>query len=478
MRCSQLALTALAPLLANATWAPAPGGAAAVDPPAARAADGTTDETPGVATFPELGLTLELGRFGELERRNISNDSIAAMWRGELGECQVELTLSLLPGESFPVTEPIEIRSVMASNMRRRARKGDEPFRFTKTWLHEGAYGFASYAAAGSGPYWEKGEEAGAYWCLAGMLADKSYALHALFEPAPSEELAAEVARLFEEGIAYEGSVRDANWTDEEAEARWRRDVPDDLADELDLVMRTDHYLIMSNKGKAKLFGKKMEAFYKEIQETFPFEDCEGQKLMPVFVFITPDQYFDYYVKIAGVTLEAARQSGGHAWRDYYAAPYGNPNAPVHIHEATHQIFGNRLFLNGGGSWFQEGVAEYVESSENERNVVANAVKKGRHVRLREFVGLPSLLYSSEKDRKTGGSAAGDAYKQAALFIEFLRDSKWAKKEKKGVFPVFLQIMGDVQRNDVEAIEAVFKRLYGLDLDELDAKFMEYCKKR
>ncbi len=468
------ALVAAAALLAAAA-APAPTAA----PPAPSAPPGRADDdTSGVAAFPDLGLTFQLGPFAELKRRDISNETMPVMWTGELEGSKVELALILFPRETFSYNEPIPFRMEIQEGLARRARDGDVPFRFTETWLAPGAYGYATYAAAGRGPYWEKGKEVGEVWCLTGMLADAGYALRATFEPAPPKDLAKEVRRLFDEGISYEGEVRDANWTDEEAEERWRRDAPDDLVDELDLVMRTDHYLILSNKGKAKLFGKKMEEFYKEIRKTFPFDECEGQKLMPVFVFITPDQYYEYYMKIAGVTKEHASRSGGHAWRDYYAAPYGNPNSPVHIHEATHQVFANRLFLNGGGSWFQEGVAEYVESSENDRNVVANAVKKGRHTRLRQFVELQSLLYSSDADRKTGGSAAGDNYKQAALLIEFLRDSKWARKEHKDVFPEFLQVMGTTPRGDVDAIEGVFKRLYGLDLDELDAIFMEYADDR
>ena len=48
----------------------------------------------------------------------------------------------------------------------------------------------------------------------------------------------------------------------------------------------------------------------------------------------------------------------------------------------THQVFGNRLRLDGGGSWFQEGVAEYICTRESERTDAANLVKKGRHVKL------------------------------------------------------------------------------------------------
>ena len=112
------------------------------------------------------------------------------------------------------------------------------------------------------------------------------------------------------------------------------------------------------------------------------------------------------------VTRDNAAKSKGHAWRDYYATYYDSPVDPVHIHEMTHQLFANRLHLNGGGSWFQEGVAEDICTSKNDRNVTASQVKKGRHVPLPEFVKIPSLLYSSQAKVTGEGGAAGDQSEQ------------------------------------------------------------------
>ncbi len=145
----------------------------------------------------------------------------------------------------------------------------------------------------------------------------------------------------------------------------------------------------------------------------------------------------------------------------------------MHIHECTHQIFKNRLRLGGGGSWYQEGVAEYIETRENDRNEVARLVKKGRHTPLREFVQLPSLLHSSEDDVR-GGSKAADHYKQAALLIEFLSESKFAKAK----FKEFLYTVGNLPRGNVELIDASFQDIYGVTIEGLDAEWQKYCKKR
>jgi hypothetical protein len=262
-------------------------------------------------------------------------------------------------------------------------------------------------------------------------------------------------------------------WTDEEVEQRWREFAPDDAIDKLDGAIRTDHYVIIGNSSGSKAFARKMEECYETIQEIFPFPEVEGRKLMPVFLFRTPEQYYAYYSKRASIPLEKARRSKGHAWLDYYATWYEAPNDPVHIHEATHQIFANRLYLSGGGSWLQEGVAEYVETRPNERGGAARLVKKGRHTPLREFVAIPSLLMSASEDVK-GGNEAGDHYKQAALLIEFLRESRFAKAR----FEQFLHAAGSVPRNDVEAIEEVTRRVYAVDLDGLDAEWQAWAKKR
>ena len=112
-------------------------------------------------------------------------------------------------------------------------------------------------------------------------------------------------------------------------------------------------------------------------------------------------------------------------------------------------------------------------SSTSDKAGVSRPTKNGKHTPIEEFVGLKSLLYSS-KENKKGGDGAGDHYKQAALLIEFLRESKFGKAK----FDEFLDAMGRVPRGNVERIDAVFRDVYGSGLSEVDAAFQAYCKKR
>ena len=194
---------------------------------------------------------------------------------------------------------------------------------------------------------------------------------------------------------------------------------------------------------------------------------------MPVFLFKTSDEYFEFYSKIAGITIEDAKRSKGHSWRDYYATWYDAPGDPVHIHEATHQIFSNRLGLGGGGSWFQEGVAEYMSTKPGDRSAAAGQVKRGKHVPLAQFITIPSLLMSADKDAP-GGDKGQENYEEAAVLIEFLRESKWAKER----FPAFLTRIGHIARDDPAEIESAIQDVYGVDLAGLEQRWTEYCKKR
>ena len=265
----------------------------------------------------------------------------------------------------------------------------------------------------------------------------------------------------------------DPQWTDDEARERWERDAPKATHAKYEGAIRTKHYIILTNSSGGDLFAKKMEECYAAIQKTYPFEEKPDERLMPVFLFRTPDEYYDYYAAIASRPRKDAEKSKGHAWRDYYATYYESPNDPVHVHEATHQIFASRLKLGGGGSWFQEGVAEYMSSTENDRNIAARLVKKGRHVPLAEFVRTPSLLHSA-KESVSGDDSASSQYDQAALLIEFLRESKPFKDK----FQAFLHAVGKVRPNDVAAIEKAVESVYGVGLAGLEEQWIAYCEKR
>jgi hypothetical protein len=428
------------------------------------------------AELPDLNLKFTFPELEDYREHKRGNEE--GSWSGKLGEHDLSIGLIVFEDTDFWL-EPGYVTEHVVEFLRR-----ETEFDVIDASFLQGAYGHATYASLVEGTLPEEGSsKEGIQYLLGGLLEGEGYLLYVECRPIPDDATRATLETFLKEGIAYDGPVRDPNWTDEEVLERWKRDAPDDLHEDFEkgmkkkstkkkIVIRTDHYLIMTNASSGKM-PKKLEEYYDEIREVYPFPEIEGRRLMPIFLFRSPEGYYDYYVKIAKTSRASAEKSKGHAWRDYYATWYEAPGDPVHIHEMTHQVFSNRLHLGGGGSWFQEGVAEYIETSDNDRNDAARRVKKGEHVKLMDFVQLRSLLGSSEEDVR-GQGGAGDAYKQAALLIEFLRESKFGK----GKFEAFLHTMGKVSRGNVEKIDAAFQSVYGFGIIELEEEWVKYCAKR
>ena len=426
---------------------------------------------PNRAVFPKYELTLELPDLDDFKSEGAISDELLGVWTGALEDHELEIQLFVSSSGNRDFIEPDEILLFVEENAE---HEDGSRFLFSERELIEGAYGYVPYAAVGQGVIRsEQGEQMQTFFAMAGCLKTSVYSIEVTCTPVASKSVKKAIQRFFTKGVSYAGDAWNYKWTDEEAIARWRRDAPEGVKD-MKKIVRTAHYIFLSNASGGQAYAKAMEKNYKAIQKLYPFPEVKERRLMPVFLFRTPDQYYQYMSKITGGTIEDAQRTAGHAWQDYYATMYKAPGDKTHLHEQVHQIFGNRLLINGGGSWFQEGVAEYAECRKNELSGAAREVKKGRHKRLPEFVQLDSLIYSTSGDDIKGGSEAGDLYKQAALVIEFLRESKFGKRG----FAEFLVEVGRAPRGDVDEINAALERIYEVDLKELDEKFVEYCKKR
>jgi hypothetical protein len=435
------------------------------------------DDPVAPQVFADMGLTVQAPALEGLRfQAGDKTGQVRGTWQGKIGTVQVDAVLLLLPNTEFGFGEATDVVSLALDNLRDPEGRGETTFQWETKRLLPGAFGFAPYAQLASGPIRKDTKVVGTRYVLGGLLKDSGYAIEAVAVPAPGGTQSKLILDWLEKGITYAGPARNAKWDDAEAKKRWERFSPPKAIKKFDPVIRTAHYIIMCDTGAAntnKKFGEQMEVCYAAIKKMYPFDEVAGQSLMPVFLFANKEEYSEFYAKIAGISIEEANKSKGHAWKDYYATYFDAKNDPVHIHEATHQIFANRLALEGGGSWFQEGVAEYISSNKNDRNIEASKVKKGRHKPLVDMMKTESLLYSAKED-VSGEDQAESGYLQAALFIEFLRESKWAAPK----FQEFIHAVGMTPANDVVAIERAIKLVYGVDLKTLEEKWVEYCKKR
>lgn len=261
------------------------------------------------------------------------------------------------------------------------------------------------------------------------------------------------------------------NWSEREIEARIQQVFREDMWRKVD-AHESEHYLILTDSSAGKKFGKILDKeIYAGFQEEFPFVKPDRMRHLPIYLFNKRDDYVDFLMRNLGMSKPQASATGGIAYMDYYATSYTSPRDPVHFHECAHQIMSNLLGLGGGGSWYQEGVAEYYEDKVSNFNREAEtrmAIRTDQWIPLRDFMGQQSILFAAGTDTKGGGGASG-SYGQAASIILFLKEGPYAD-----VFPRFLETMGRVPRSDLKAIEAVLQDLYGLSIQELEAQWKDY----
>jgi hypothetical protein len=416
-------------------------------------------------SYELIELALEFPKADSFTERELrggeTGGSIIGSYDVTLGDAELSIDLWALARSDYGMTEPTSRWS------------------FVEEELLPGEFGFATYAVRLRA---ERTEDAKSTQVVAerhilcGLTEKHGYSIEIDVDGDFKARKAATkwIDKLID-SLEYAGEVRDAEWSKEEVEARWKRDFHPDIHDQRITAFRTEHYIVIGTGSGAKAFGRAMEEYYDAIQEQFPFPDVEGQRLLPIFLFRTKDQYVDFYVHMmkGRVTEEQAARSAGHAFRDYYATTYSSPKDPTHIHEATHQIFSARLGLNGGGSWFQEGVAVYMEgevdnvTDKDIENFGRAAYRRDEFKPFRDFMGIPSLLQSN-----TDGTASDD-YTQAGTMVDFVLKSKATEDQAWE----WIQAMGNVRRNDLDAIERELKRLFDVDIEGFQELYKAYWKR-
>jgi len=233
-------------------------------------------------------------------------------------------------------------------------------------------------------------------------------------------------------------------------------------------AIQSQHYLLFTNSppSSGDNFAKSLERLYAFVKKAFPFEDTDH--LLECFVFADPEEYYDFCVKVTGWSPEAARATAGHASGAYYATYYQSPSSDVVMHEATHQIVHACLHITGVGSWFQEGMAVYVENkigNVSPSSSMRSRMKNKQVYPLEQFVAIPTLLSDGDKGHEN--------YEQAGALIDFLVNTKLEKLA--GKFPEFLRAArGAGFGRDRDIAVKLFQTVYGMTLAEVDAAWRKH----
>ena len=429
-----------------------------------------------------LNLSVDFSAFEDLKGDAATSGQQFGAWTGKLNGAALEISLVGLKrgkGKFEGLSDSSDVANIFKFNRANRDRKKDKIFDFEVSEPLAGHFGELPYAWFCVNEVFEGTKLDGHEVIIAGLVPTHGYWLEVVASEPLTDDALDGLRAWAAASIHYDGDVIDPNWTEEEVEERWKKSAPDAVFEKgRRQIVRTKYYIIFSDigRGTAAAFGKKVDENYETIRDVFPFQDVEGQRLLPIFYFTQRAHYLDFWPKNGIGSRESADRSGGVASGDVYATYHQSVNASVHIHEQTHQIFRNRLRLGGGGSWFQEGVAEYMGSNVSDLGEIKRlSQKEGALDPFSKFMVVPSLLMSSATGgRKEGGSNAGLAYNYAGAIIEFAKHSKFGEEK----FLEWVHGIGKVGRGDLPAIQGVTARIYGVTLEELEAEFRKYWKKR
>jgi len=270
----------------------------------------------------------------------------------------------------------------------------------------------------------------------------------------------------------------DPNWSPEREKAAISKYFLAQEAEDIEIV-RSKHYILFSTAPGADRMAKSMEEIYRAFDKTFPFEEPQGEALLPVYLLKDHGQYTEWSMRSTGWDRAAAAASAGHAYMDYFATYFTGSADAVMYHEGGHQLVANRLHLHGGGSWFQEGMAVYFEDkwkkSKRLSSVASGMIKSDRYTPFRELFEIKSLLHSGGDNRR--GSISSQRYTQSGTIIHFLVEG-----ELKQSFPRMLEELRNYRREDspqtrgrTEAMwDTIFRKAYGLDIEGVEALWKKH----
>ncbi len=274
----------------------------------------------------------------------------------------------------------------------------------------------------------------------------------------------------------------DPRWAPERERAAIERYFLPEEHEDIEIV-RSKHYIIFSTASGADRMKKAMEEIYKAFAKTFPFEEPKSAPLLPVYLLKDHGQYTEWSMRATGWNREQAKASAGHASGPYFSTYYtGGANATMY-HEAGHQLVGNRLNLEGGGSWFQEGMAVYFEDkwkkSKGLSSVASGMIKSDRYTPFRELFEVKSLLHSEGDSARE--SKSRQRYTQSGTIIYFLAEGPL--KKDFGKMLAALRSYGHARAGNGTSAErsmwdTIFREAYGLDVDGVEAAWKKWFLKR
>ena len=112
-------------------------------------------------------------------------------------------------------------------------------------------------------------------------------------------------ASLSRSAASCSASAADPRWSPEKEQKTIQKYfLPEEQADVE--IVRSEHYIIFSTAPGADRVAKAMEEIYRAFAETYPFEEPEGEALLPVFLLKDHSQYTEWSMRATGWTRAEA----------------------------------------------------------------------------------------------------------------------------------------------------------------------------
>ena len=165
-----------------------------------------------------------------------------------------------------------------------------------------------------------------------------------------------------------------------------------------------------------------------------------------------------------GMSEQRAAALEGHSWDGYYSTYYSGPRASVHIHEGVHQYMTAALGLDGGGTWLQEGLAQWIEADFGRRSparLARNTLRKKKA----DFPSLKRILVARTflfRPKERFGLSCNELYDVSASLVRYLA------QEHHNEFRSLIRELGVLPPSDLGLLEAAFRRRIGLDIASLE----------
>ena len=440
--------------------------ASAAIPASARAGDATIDRP-----FAELGLTIRLP--ATFERVNEpAKPPVVDRWRGRVGPCDVVVTLLGVERVEFDVDEPEDANTAWITDLRKPSKSLGATIRGGETRCVEGPYGHGGYAAIVHATSRLPRGVPSAIFLASGLTADRAWTLRADVAVDPEEADARAIEQFLAKAVLCDGAPRDPKWDEADLRRRWLRAAPSSTHKKLERPSRSAHYVVLSDSPSGAVFARRLEAHHAAIEKLLPFPEFAARRLLPVYLFRTPDAYHEYYMTVKRAPRELAERKDGHVEGGFYVTHCEDLDDPVHLYNATLQILHARLVLDGG-SWLGVGLGQYMSSKPSFRSVAERRAKTGEHVPFRELVAVPDLTAVTVDQVRTGVDELERRTSQAASMIECLHESNATKDRLVAA----VRALGVVGPGDVAGIDEALRQALGFDLAELEKRWIAWCKK-